>query len=458
MNLRTHSQNGGLRVLSWVLAFALVFSLAAAASADPNTCSAELVFSAEGVDFSGKLALDTAQGLLGLIASVTSQGETAELASGYVNAQALAVDGPLVGGAAYGFDLNTLAENLPGSIFAPDSGSSFALDEETYNEILAMLSGELPEPAVMNSAAMDTEAVQQAAAVLKEAYSGILEDILAEMTIETTEAAVEVNGVSVPVNQVRCGVDGEGTVNVANILIAPLMDNTDAQAALATLIDQCAAASGSDLGATGEEVVQAMLSELPQELEQSREELQGFSGVVTFCLSSATEAPVKFSLEIQDDYEQVAINLLLSEGLDFFRLECTEDGVLVASLQLDILANSDNDFACKLSVTDEYQTDSSLSFNLNKAAKTFALGALADGTSASLSGTYEITDTLFSLTVDKVDGQEFGGTLTLNLRSDDASLAMPDFTELTRMSEEEFTALVQVVMENVQSLSMLFAA
>lgn len=456
MNLRTHSQNGGLRVLSWVLVFALVFSLAAAASADPNTCSAELVFSAEGVDFSGKLALDTAQGLLGLIASVTSQGETAELASGYVNAQALAVDGPLVGGAAYGFDLNTLAENLPGSIFAPDSGSSFALDEETYNEILAMLSGELPEPAVMNSAAMDTEAVQQAAAVLKEAYSGILEDILAEMTIETAETAVEVNGVSVPVNQVRCGVDGDGIINMMLISLDVLANNTDAQAAYAIIFDQYSAISDQSL--TGEEFVQAMLSELPQELEQSREELQGFSGVVTFCLSSATEAPVKFSLEIQDDYEQVAINLLLSEGLDFFRLECTEDGVLVASLQLDILANSDNDFACKLSVTDEYQEYSSLSFNLNKAAKTFALGALADGASASLSGTYEITDTLFSLTVDKVDGQEFGGTLTLNLRSDDASLAMPDFTELTRMSEEEFTALVQVVMENVQSLSQLFAA
>lgn len=456
MNLRTHSQNGGLRVLSWVLAFALVFSLAAAASADPNTCSAELVFSAEGVDFSGKLALDTAQGLLGLIASVTSQGETAELASGYVNAQALAVDGPLVGGAAYGFDLNTLAENLPGSIFAPDSGSSFALDEETYNEILAMLSGELPEPAVMNSAAMDTEAVQQAAAVLKEAYSGILEDILAEMTIETAETAVEVNGVSVPVNQVRCGVDGDGIINMMLISLDVLANNTDAQAAYAIIFDQYNAISDQSL--TGEEFVQAMLSELPQELEQSREELQGFSGVVTFCLSSATDAPVKFSLELQNGDEQVAVNLLLSEALDFFRLESVEDGVLTASLQLDILANSDNDFACKLSITDEYQEYSSLSFNLNKAAKTFALGALADGTSASLSGTYEITDTLFSLTVDKVDGQEFGGTLTLNLRSDDASLAMPDFTELTRMSEEEFTALVQVVMENVQSLSMLFAA
>lgn len=461
MNLRTHSKNRGiLRVFSWVLAFALVFSLviapAATASADADTYSAELVFSSEGVDFSGKLALDTAQGLLGLIASITTQGETAEFAVGYLNAQALVVDGLLLGG-AYGFDLNALAENLPGSIFAPDSGSSFALDEESYNEILALLSGKLAEAAVVNSAAMDTEAIQQAAAVLTEAYSGIFEDILAELTIETTEDAVEVNGVSVPVTQVRSSIDGEGSVNVTNILIAPLMDNTDAQAALATLIDQGAAASGSDLGATGEELVQAIVTELPQELAQAKEELQNFSVISTICMSSATENPVKFSLEIQDGAEQAAISLLLSEALDFFRLECTEDSSVIAAFQLEIPENNEDAFAFKFSIEDD-QEAAELNFNLNKTDKTFALELFDGVTSSSLSGYYTVADTLFSLTVDKVDGQEFGGTLTLNLRSDDEAIAMPDFTELTQMSEEEFAALVQVVMENVQNLSLLFAA
>ncbi len=463
MNLRTHSKNrGGLRVFSWVLALALVFSLviapAATASADSDTCSAELVFSSEGVDFSGKLALDTAKGLLGLIASITTQGETAEFASAYVNAQALVVDGLLLGG-AYGFDLSTLAENLPGSIFAPDSGSSFALDEESYNEILAMLSGELTQtmPAVP-SATMDTEAVQQASAVLAEAYSGVIEELLAELTIETTETTVEINGVSVPVTQIRCSIDGEALVNIMNISLDTLANNTDAQAAYAVLIDQGAAVSGRNLGVTGEELVQALLSELPQEIEQAREELQNFSGAVTICVSSATDAPVKFSLEIQDSTEQVSINLLLSEAMDFFRLECVENGNAVAVFQLEIPENSASAFACKFSVEDGNQEAASVNFDLNKAEKTFVLTAFADGESHSLSGCYTVEDTLFSLTIDKVDDQEFGGTLTLNLRSDDEPIAMPSFTELTAMSEEEFSALVQSVMGNAQSLSFLFAA
>lgn len=461
MNLRTHSQNrSGLQVFSWVLALALVFSLviapAATASADSDTCSAELVFSSEGVDFSGKLALDTAKGLLGLIASITTQGETAEFASAYINAQALVVDGLLLGG-AYGFDLSTLAENLPGSIFAPDSGSSFALDEESYNEILAMLSGELlPQTTVV--ATMDTEAVQQASAVLKEAYSGVLEDVLAELTIETAENTVEVNGVFVPVNQVRCGVDGDGIINMMLISLDVLANNTDAQAAYAIIFDQYSAISGEDQSLTGEEFVQTMLSELPQELDQAREELQGLSGAVTICMSSATEAPVKFSLEVQDSIEQVSISLLLSEAMDFFRLECVENGNAVAAFQLEIPENSASAFACKFSVEDEYQEAASMNFDLNKAEKTFVLSVLADGESHALSGCYTVEDTLFSLTIDKVDDQEFGGTLTLNLRSDDEAIAMPSFTELTAMSEEDFSALVQAVMENVQSLSSLFAA
>lgn len=459
MNIRTHSQrrSGGLRVFSWVLAFVLVLSLvitpAATASADPDTYSAELVFSSEGVDFSGKLALDTAQNLCGLIASITTQGETAEFASAYVNAQALVVGGLLLGG-AYGFDLSTLAKNLPGSIFAPDSGSSFALDEESYNTILAALSGELT-PTITPS--MDTEVVEQAVAVLMEAYSSILEELLAELTMETTETSVDINGVSVPVLQLRCSTDGEGCVNITNILIAPLVDNTDAQAALATLIDQYVAASGRDLGVTGEELVRAIVTELPQGLDQAKEELQSFSTATTICVSSATDAPVKFSLEIQDSTEQVAISLLLSETLDFFRLECEENGNIMAAFQFEIPENSASAFACKFSVEDENQEAASVNFDLNKADQTFVLDVLADGESHSLSGCYTVEDTLLSLTVDKMDSQEFGGTLTLNLRSND-SIAMPSFTELTKMTEEEFSALVQAVMENMQSLSSLFAA
>ena len=72
-----------------------------------------------------------------------------------------------------------------------------------------------------------------------------------------------------------------------------------------------------------------------------------------------------------------------------------------------------------------------------------------------MSGIYTLSDTLFSATLDKMDGQEFGGTITLNLRSDDA-VALPGFTEIATMSEEEFTALVQAATQAAESLSQMF--
>ena len=68
----------------------------------------------------------------------------------------------------------------------------------------------------------------------------------------------------------------------------------------------------------------------------------------------------------------------------------------------------------------------------------------ADGETNSLSGYYSSSDTLFSITVDKANGQNLGGTMTLNLRSDD-SISMPTFSEITTMTEEEFTTLVNQI-------------
>ena len=44
---------------------------------------------------------------------------------------------------------------------------------------------------------------------------------------------------------------------------------------------------------------------------------------------------------------------------------------------------------------------------------------------------------------------------TLNLRADD-SIAMPAFTELTKLSEEEFTVVVQNAMAGVEFLQQIF--
>lgn len=463
MNNRTnfHTRSGAARVFSWVLALALVLSLAAApavtASADAGTYSAEVVFSANGVDISGKLALDTNQVLLGVLAAMTSEGQTLLDAAGYLGPQALAVDSMLLGG-AFGIDLATIAQNLPGSIFDPASGSAYALEQDVFDQIMGLLNGEFSHNLQNNQdVTVDSDALMEAINVLAEAYSDIPQEIIGMMTIESSNASVVINGKPIQAEQIRCTADAETSVAITNKLLQPLMDSTQVQDALATLIDEIAAASQQDLGATGEEIVQALVEDVPSQIEEAKQELlsAGFSVSSVVCLTPDTQMPVKFAMEIQADGENIAINLLMSEEMDFFRFELVEDGQVSSALQFEIQENSDSAFVCEFAVIEGDTEDASLRFELNKAGKAFLVSITADGETHSISGFYTLSDTLFSLTVDKLDGQEFGGTITLNLRSDDA-IALPSFTEVTKMSEEEFTVLVQTAMEAAESLSQMF--
>lgn len=458
MNIRTNSRSGAARVFSWVLAFALIFSLAAApaASADDGTYSAEIVLSMEGTDISGKLALDTNQLLLGVLAAMASEGETLMDGAAYLSAQALAVDSMLLGG-AFGIDLTTIAQNLPNSIFAPNSGSAFALDEDTYQQVMDVLTGKAIEQ-VQAPAAMDTSAVEEAAAVLMEAYSGIPEQVMALMTIESSNASVIINSKPVQVQQIRCTADGDTSVSIVQLLLQPAIDSTQVQDALATLIDAFAASSQQDLGATGAEIVQALVQEFPAELEQARQKLveSGFSATSYACITADTQMPVKFALEVTSEGSTVALNLLASDTLDYFAFQLVENGQVTAALEFHVQENSENALVLRFSVQEEGTETAALGFELNKAGHAFLLSATADGETHSLSGFYTISEGLFSLTVDKLDGQDFGSTITLNLRSND-TIALPAFTEVSTMSEEEFTALVETVTAVAESLSEMSA-
>lgn len=453
MNICTNSRSSAARVFSWVLAFALIFSLAAApaASADDGTYSAEVIFSADGMDISGKLTLDTNQLLLGALAAMVSEGETVMDGAAYLSTQAFAIDSLLLGG-AYGLDLTTLAQNLPSSIFAPASGSAYAFDEDTYQQILDLLSGKALETVQVPS--MDTSAAEEALAVLVEAYSEIPEQVMALMSIESSNASTIVNNKPIQVEQIRCTADADTAVAITELLLQPAIDSTQVQDALAVLIDLFAASSQQELDVTGEELVKVLVEELPGELDTTRQELaaSGFQVSSVICVSTETQMPVKFALEMEAEGSNLAINLLLSDELDFFRFEVLEDGVASAALVFQIPENSENVLVLQLSVEEHNEETAVMRFELNRAGKTFLASFAADDETASLSGFYTISDNLFSVTVDKLDGQDFGGTITLNLRADD-TISLPSFTEVSTMTEEEFTTLVQTVSAIVESFT-----
>lgn len=464
MNIHTNPpvRRGAVRVFSWLMALALVFSLAiapgASAFADTDAYSAELVLSAGDLSASCKIALDPGSMLLGAAAGMTIGDTPLADAAAYLSAQAAAVDGSLVGG-PYGVDLTALAKNLPESIFAPGSGSYYALDEDTYNQVMLLLNGWMTQSSQnLNTKSDKTlKVIEDAMSVLSTVYtSDLLEEIVACLTVESSTASVVIDGKPMQVLEGRCTVDGKAVADILGVLVTPLQDSAEAQEALAVLIDEIAAASEEDFGASGAEIVEQIVSELPGLLPELEEELnsEGFSVSLVVCTTPDGLSPVKFALEIRSEDEFAALNLLMNEDADFFRLELVEDGETITAFQLAIRENSDSALTFDISVQSDGE-EVSLTFDLNKSGKAFLLTLSADGESHSLSGFYNATDTLLSVTVDRLDGQEFGGTVTLNLRSDD-TLALPSFTELTALSEEELDALMETLEENIEALADMF--
>lgn len=457
------TRSGTKRVFSWITAFVLVFSLLAvparAASVPSGALSAELVFASEEMDVSGKIALDPDQLLLGAMVCVGANGTSLADLGAYLSGQAVAAGGSMIGG-TYGVDFATLVRNLPKSIFAPDSGSSYALDEETYDQILALMNRGMGSAARFGSFGADvsSDELTKAAAVLQEAYSGIGETLVSCLKLDVKNASMVIRDNPIQVQQGEVLIDGEALAAIANALTTPLQGNTEAQEALAAIIDGINAVSDEELGFTGEEAVELLVSQLPDMLPELVQELEdtGFSVRFTLCFSNDVSFPVKYGMALQADGEAVELSLLISEALDFYRFELKEDGAVTDYMQLDITKNTSDALAFKFTVQSEDEEPVSLDFNLNKAGKAFLVTTVADGEISSISGYYSSSDERFSVTVDKVDGQSLGGTLSLILRSDDA-ISMPIFSEITTMSETEFTALVNRISGAFEMLSQMAA-
>ena len=446
-----------LRVFSWVIAAALVFSLVAVpASADPDTFSAELVLSSEEMDISGKIVLDTANVLLGVIASMGSGGVTMMDAAAYLSPQAIAAQSVLIGG-AYGFDLSSIQENLPKSIFAPDSGSAYALDQESYDQVMAILEQKFPQVApAQETPEADTSALEQAAAVLAEALAEPASQIAAMLVMETANVTETINGAEIDATRMRITAGEEALIASAEAFATTIQGSPEAQSALAVILDAISTA-GMDMGASGTEIVQMIVQQGDQLLEEVRTSIQEsqFSFSILASLSNTTQAPVKLALELQAEGSVLTFNVLIGEALDFFRLELLENGQPGPAIQFE-MSREEQTRLFAFSLWNGDVTEASVALALDMGNQTFQLSAAGGETANTVSGYFTTSENLFSLVVDKVDGQAFGATLALNLRSDD-TLTLPAFTEITAMTEEEFTMLVEQISQTIEGLSQMYA-
>lgn len=445
------------RLLALLMALAMMLSLASAAFAATDAASAEIIVSGDNFNLTGKLACSEEEKALSMGASMTVDGENTVDLTGYFSTKALVLVSTLLD-APYGIEYAKLAENLPDSVFAPDSGSQFALDQEGYDQLLERFSrvaamgadaAELPD-----ESGADISGLTDAIVALVPAFSQGIEAASKNMTMESSTGKLTINGTEVNVQTVKVQYGTASVIALYDAVLSAAKDDEAAQNAIATLID-LVNATGEDLGVTGAEFVQALV-EHNQEMRDSMAEALGQYDIQCEVTASANEegtALVEADVKLSMDGEPVEVKLQMSESLDYLRLDLNAGGE-AAALAFAVTENSEDALAFRFSVLSGEDEDAVV-YTQDKKAQTFDVSMVetvsGQTTTTTVSGHYVVEENLLSLVVDTLDGQDMGGSVTLNLRTND-TLTVPSFTEITKLTEEELMNVFQSFAPGVEAI------
>ena len=445
------------RLLALLMALAMMLSLASAAFAATDAASAEIIVSGDNFNLTGKLACSEEENALSMGASMTVDGENTVDLTGYFSTKALELVSTLLD-APYGIEYAKLAENLPDSVFAPDSGSQFALDQEGYDQLLERFSrvaamgadaAELPD-----ESGADISGLTDAIVALVPAFSQGIEAASKNMTMESSTGKLTINGTEVNVQTVKVQYGTASVIALYDAVLSAAKDDEAAQNAIATLID-LVNATGEDLGVTGAEFVQALV-EHNQEMRDSMAEALGQYDIQCEVTASANEegtALVEADVKLSMDGEPVEVKLQMSESLDYLRLDLNAGGE-AAALAFAVTENSEDALAFRFSVLSGEDEDAVV-YTQDKKAQTFDVSMVetvsGQTTTTTVSGHYVVEENLLSLVVDTLDGQDMGGSVTLNLRTND-TLTVPSFTEITKLTEEELMNVFQSFAPGVEAI------
>lgn len=445
------------RLLALLMALAMMLSLASAAFAATDATSAEIIVSGDNFNLTGKLAYSEEENALSMGASMTADGENTVDLTVYSGAKALVLVSALLD-APYGIEYAKLAENLPNSVFAPNSGSQFALDQEDYDQLLELVSGvaamgadaaELPD-----ESSVDISGLTDSVTALMPALTTAIQAASQNMTMQTTTGKVSINGAEVNVQTVKVQYGTAAVAALVDSLLATAKDDEAVQNAMIALIDFLNA-SGNDMGVTGEEFVQAVVEQNQEMRDAVAEALADYDVAWELYISSNEDgtAPVELGFQMTLDGETVEAKLQMSESLDYLRLELNAGGE-TAALVFAVTENSEDALAFRFSVLSGEDEDAVV-YTQDKKTQTFDVSMVetvsGQTTTTTVSGHYVVEENLLSLVVDTLDGQDMGGSVTLNLRVND-TLTVPSFTEITELTEEELMNVLQSFAPGVEAI------
>lgn len=412
--------------LALLLVCTLVMPGLTAGAEAPSAYSAQLNMQVDGQDLSVKLWADLENQVFAAQGEADVEGETLAQLGLFISQTAFALQDSMLLGGTYGVDLTGLAENLPGSVFAPGSGSVLALPQPLYDALLT--NEEDPSVGIIGGADGPTSlfvAGSLTTAIMKSVNTKVApgELVLDSGTIKTTETTITL--------------DAKGMAKLAAALLNDLQENQDAMDALAKLL-------GVD-SITPEDLADGdkLQSELEDALTQA-----GASFTASTALDKQTKALVSCSATWTYEGETLDVQAVPAAG----RCTLVRSGADGSSSTtgLEVEEDTDQAYALRFYVDQDGQLTSQLLFRWDKEAGTYVLTTQNGDQTDELTGTIQTGENSLVITADTANGQALEGC-SLTLRRDDPA-QMPQFQDILSMSEDSILQVLHTAMTAAQEI------
>jgi len=439
------------RMFALVLAFVMVFTLAAvptrsvsAESASPDASpSLEVNIDSNGTIINGKVYIDLVNEAVALVGSMRYNAQTLMEGGLYVGEAGLAVSATPFLDQVYGTDMQNLSKNLPGSVFAPDSGSRFALDQETYDMLLGGTNGTLASqvtPSDVYGELLDA-GMASLAPHMEVFVNSLMQN--AQISVGPKTLSLPTGDVKVTASTVTGG--SEAISEAMTAFIESLAGDPGAQAALALIYDELKSSGAFELedgmeDITGKEFFDTLFEhkdELCQNFAAEAAEA-GLTVTGSAAVDQQTEDLVSIGLEITANDETVGLELVFANGT--YYLDVSDDGVH-SKIIFCIQKNTDSLLVATLAVTEDDVETARVAFSWNKTAGTYEVTVADDATTSTMTGTITSDGTSTTITFDEIDGQSMGDNY-IRLSINDP-FQFPSYKEITTMTEEELLQLTQ---------------
>lgn len=438
------------RILALVMAFVMVLSMA---SVPAKAASAEIKFIDGDDAIVGSFIIG--EDTVALIASMIAGGETAMEGGIFASSEAIAIAAVPFLGQALGVDLSKLEENLPKSVFAPDSGSSLSLDPETYDAIVNGSALQMQVPTVE----VDEETAEKLGTVAEKYAEMIVSGIANSMKMTAGSDVLPLGNRDVEVSVVSLTVGPEALAELAQSVLTEAAADEDAKALVAFIADSFKAGYTAVPEApipegmeemTGADITEAVWPSLPELAEQAAASVTeaGLQVTISIATDNATGEVVCVGASVEAEGEVITLSAIVVPEMVYVDLSANE--VSLASFQFITVENSDAAYEAQLAIAANGQYVFIADYQWDKESGAYGL-VITDETDTEtvVIGTLSTTEDSIVLTVNQVDDEAMDLTVTL---SESGDVQMPEFQDVLTMSEEELAPIVETVSSLAASL------